>query len=394
MRNTLLLPALFFCVNLFSQVSLPFVSTHTEGNYIYQAGLDPAEDSVYLLLNISVAPKGTTDFVSLEGVSSLFYSLGFKWSKNHPLWGEYFFIGDVNFDGYADFYVRKPLALTAGMVGPEVVTWLFNPLSGQFELCKNFDGLQHPAFNAAKKEITCYEPLDDSCRITHYRCVDNRPVLTNSKTISGDVFHLDSIALVFSHTINGCSDEREFMTSDHRRYFLKGAEAPFAGTTITVLPEFPYTTIELKSRFATAYGIRMSETEGVVFYDTTLHMTDSGAVRPRQDNGWYAFSRAHLLMPRNNETFSTTSFNREWQFASSPKPRHAKQADAFLRAHYASLYDTTNLGPADDPVYRKQLLSFHQTQLYYYLEELEIVIYGPGGVVRKTLVLFVRHGEC
>ncbi|HTL80380.1 MAG TPA: hypothetical protein VL651_01675 [Bacteroidia bacterium] len=307
-------------------------------------------------------------------------------------WGNKYFLQDINMDGHADVCAVHYSYDEEEHLNTFRYYWVYDPRTGIFLPDTRFSSLVNPLIDAGNKTILDPVFYDDSCSIDKYLLADDVLTLKATRCIGHtDYSTFDSLLFIVPHNDGGCNDDHQFTTTDHINYFLPYDDADLLDGGFTIIPQFPFEKIVITENFTLAYGAKVSETEGWLFYDTAFsdsvnkHTCFSySPTKTLKNDGWFTYETG----PTPTSEIATHC----------PKPKvNYKTADYALRKaapdFYAFVYQPDNYSD-DDPKRKKQEELDHSTQLYYYMENITITIYSNGQVTRKVLHLYVRHGEC
>jgi hypothetical protein len=178
-----------------------------------------------------------------------------------------------------------------------------------------------------------------------------------------------------------CTNENYFKKTAADQWAFSDKVSLTGDQCFQVEANLPHDSITVSERFITAWGKMVSETEGIIFYDTVFEKRNekikllygTGKFSPCKKTGRNIFCLGKHSAPEN-KTLPKIS---------------AKQADAILIQNKPDLFNEKN-----EAEYGNDFIQMRKIKAYDYMIELEIKIYYEGKFRQKYISIHIRHGEC
>jgi hypothetical protein len=137
--------------------------------------------------------------------------------------------------------------------------------------------------------------------------------------------------------------------------------------------------ISVKQRFIMAYGSRVSETEGVVFCDTSL-----STLKGKNDNSWFSYTKFYPLMTDTAGFYIINDQTPNSGMYKSPRIG-ASTAKQHISKDHKWLFDTGT---------DQELRNNREVKVWPYAIELEFTSTYKGKSTVWKFRFRIRHGEC
>lgn len=180
---------------------------------------------------------------------------------------------------------------------------------------------------------------------------------------------------------SGCDDpqEQSFIADANHTYNFFSSISLHQSNFIRFNFDETNDKIVLKQRFIMAYGSRTSETEGVIFCDTTL-----SALKGKKNNAWFTYTKYYPLISDTNAFFILNELAPHSSSYKQPTLKHFDAKQVIAKDH-AWLFETGT---------DEELRNNREVKLWPYAIELELTTTCKGKTTVWKFRFKIRHGEC
>lgn len=181
------------------------------------------------------------------------------------------------------------------------------------------------------------------------------------------------LTIGFEYLPGGCDSEEEYIfqsiSSDTFRYhdFISSNEL---SQQLKVIPVNAYDSIKVFDRYASCLGWEVSETEGVIFLDTSWSDFEASKL--------FIFSQWNLVKQKDG-FFDFTHYTYRSNYLKPIAPKLSSN-------ELTKVYGHTELTSISNPE-----INYNP---YIYMTDLKVIIYKNGMIKEVYLHFFYRHGEC